>query len=109
VGNFLQSLILKLMGFSDLRSKIDTILTKLDMLTALEMEIMTDLTALTAQVKANTDVENSAVILIQGIAAQLASVAADPAAVAALAAQLKTSADALAAAVAANTPVAPSA
>lgn len=62
--------------------------------------------ALTSQVQANTDAETSAVILIQGLAAQIAAVANDPAAVTALAAKLKTSADALAAAVVANTPAA---
>lgn len=67
---------------------------------------MANLDALTAQVKANTDVEASAVVLIQGIAAQLAAAATDPVAVAALAAQLKGSADALSAAIVANTPAA---
>ena len=62
--------------------------------------------ALTAQVAANTTVEGSAATLIAAIAAQLAA-EPTPAQVSALAAQLKTSADALSAAVAANTPVAP--
>jgi hypothetical protein len=64
------------------------------------------ITALTTQVQANTDAEASAVTLIQGLAAQIAAVAGDGPAVTALAAKLKTSADALAAAVVANTPVA---
>lgn len=76
-------------------------------LIGLEGETMADLSALTAQVKANTDLEASAVQLIQGLAAQLAAAATDPAAVAALATQLKTSADSLAAAITANTPAAP--
>jgi hypothetical protein len=59
--------------------------------------------ALRAQVEMNTSIEQSAILLIQGIAAQLAELSGDPAAVEALAAQLKSSADALAAAVAANT------
>ena len=62
--------------------------------------------ALTVQVTANTSAEGSAVILIQGLAAQIAASASNPAAVTALAAALKTSADALAAAVVANTPAA---
>lgn len=62
--------------------------------------------ALVAQVTENTTVEASAVTLIQGIAAQLAG-NPTPAQVDALAAELKTSSDALAAAVAANTPAAP--
>lgn len=61
--------------------------------------------ALVAQVTANTDVEASAVALIQGIAAQLAA-APTAAQVSALSTQLKTSADSLAAAITANTPAA---
>ena len=59
--------------------------------------------ALVAQVTANTTVEGSAVVLINSIAAQLAA-NPTPAQVSALSAQLKTSADALAAAITANTP-----
>jgi hypothetical protein len=67
-------------------------------------KIMTaQLAALQAQVAENTAVETSAVTLIQGIAAQLAAAQDDPAAVAALVDQLNASADALAAAVSANT------
>ena len=58
--------------------------------------------ALVQQVKDNTDVEASAVTLIQGIAAQLAG-NPTPSQVSALATQLKSSADALAAAITANT------
>lgn len=68
---------------------------------------MADLTALTAQVATNTSVVSSALTLIQGLAAQLAAAGTDPAALAALQAQLATSDTALAAAVAANTPAAP--
>lgn len=70
-------------------------------------DIKTEMANLTAQVKANTDAEASAIVLIEGIAAALKNAANDPAAVAALAAQLKTSADALGAAVVANTPPTP--
>jgi hypothetical protein len=65
------------------------------------------LAALSQQVTETTSVEASAVTLIQGLSAQLTEVANDPAAVTALAAKLKTSADALAAAITANTPAAP--
>jgi hypothetical protein len=61
--------------------------------------------ALVAQVTANTDVEASAIVLIQAIAAQLAA-SPTAAQVSALSTQLKTSADSLAAAIVANTPVA---
>ncbi len=63
-----------------------------------------DLTTLTAQVKANTDAEASAVTLLQGLSDLIISLKNDPVALDALAAQLKTSGDALAAAVVANTP-----
>ncbi len=62
-----------------------------------------DLAALTAQVAANVTVEQSAITLIQGLAAQIASLANDPVAIAALASQLQTSATALGAAITANT------
>jgi hypothetical protein len=63
---------------------------------------------LTVQVQKNADVEASAVVLIQGIAQKLADAiaAGNPAAITALQAQLSASADALAAAVVANTPAA---
>jgi hypothetical protein len=86
--------------------KLDKILHIVQDLQKGELTIMADLTTLTAQVKANTDVEASAVTLIQGIAAQLAAAKTDPVAIQALSDQLKTSADALAAAVTANTPAA---
>ncbi len=62
---------------------------------------------LTAQVTANTDVVNSALTLIKGLAAALEAAGTDPAKLDALKASLKASDDALAAAVAANTPAAP--
>lgn len=68
---------------------------------------MTPLDTLTAQVATTTSVEASAATLISGLATQLAAVANDPAAVTALANQLKTATDALAAAITANTPAAP--
>jgi len=70
--------------------------------------IMAGLDDLTLQVQKNSDVEASAVVLIQGIAQKLAEAIAsgDPAKISALQTQLATSADALAAAVAANTPAA---
>jgi len=64
---------------------------------------MSALDDLATQVQANTDAEASAVTLITGLASQIAAAATDPAKVTALAAQLKSSADRLAAAVVANT------
>ena len=76
---------------------------RLDEIKELLMALKEEIEALKAQVQVNADVEQSAIVLIQGIAAQLAALSADPEAVKALAAQLKVSAEALAAAVAANT------
>jgi hypothetical protein len=64
----------------------------------------TDLTNITAQVKANTDVEASAVLLLNDLAARLIAAKTDPVAIQALADQLKSGADGLAAAIVANTP-----
>lgn len=64
-----------------------------------------DLTALTQQVAATATVEASAVTLINAIIAELMANANDPAAVTALANQLKAATDPLATAIAvANTP-----
>jgi hypothetical protein len=65
---------------------------------------MADLSVLTAQVTANTDVEASAIQLLANLSALLTAAKNDPVAVQALADQLKTSGDKLAAAVVANTP-----
>lgn len=77
---------------------------KVDHLLAKGEQVMADLTALTTQVEQNTEVEASAVALIQGLAAQISALSTDPAALQALADQLNGSAADLAAAVAANTP-----
>ena len=64
---------------------------------------MADLSALTAQVAANTSVISSALTLINGFAAQLAAAGTDPVKIKALQDSLATSDTELAAAVAANT------
>lgn len=79
------------------------VLDKLDQLIAQGVTMAADLVTLEAQVKANTDLEGSAVLLIQGIATQLQAAKEDPAKIQALVDQLKTSATSLAAAVSANT------
>lgn len=66
--------------------------------------IMAKFDALEAEVARNTSVDASALALIQGIAAKLEEAAGDPAKIAQLAADLKSSSDALAEAVSANTP-----
>lgn len=73
--------------------------------------IMADLTTLTAAVAANRTVSDSAVTLLQGLKVALdAAIAADdPVALEALSTDLGAQTTALAAAVTANTPVAPAA
>jgi hypothetical protein len=92
------------------RKRLIRIERKLDLLLKKEMQLMATMAELETQVKANTDAEDSAVLLIQGIAKQLTdalAAGADPARLQALVDQLKSHADPLAAAVVANTPVAP--
>lgn|ERR1700679_135437 len=90
-----------------IESKIDNLQRSLTMSTS---ATDANFLALQAQVAQNTSVEGSAVTLIQGIAAQLATAIAasnngDSAALPALQQQLATSASALSAAVVANTSV----
>ena len=66
-----------------------------------------ELDDLTAEVAAVKTAEGSAIVLVQGLVAKIGAAANDPAAIAALTADLKTSTDALAAAITANTPAAP--
>jgi len=88
----------------NLELKIDKVLQIQEQILEIVRKEMASLDALSTQVQANTDVEASAVTLIQGIAAQLAAAGTDPAKLQALQDQLKNSADSLAAAVVANTP-----
>lgn len=83
----------------DLSNQLDLINQRLEY-------IMSALDDLTAQVAANRSVIDSALALINGIAARITAAGTDPAALAALTASLKSEDDALAAAVAANTPAA---
>ena len=93
--------------------RIDKILTMLNQQThgfiQLEKETKTmsaDLNALTAEVRNNTDVVNSAITLVQGLSAALQAAGTDPVALQALVDQLNTNDTQLAQAVVANTPVA---
>ncbi len=84
--------------------KLDEILKILKDVQRKEEAMGEELDALTAQVTANESLEQSAITLIEGIAAQLTGAKEDPAKVQALSDSLKTSAAALSAAIAANTP-----
>lgn len=92
-------------------TRLDRIEAKLDRLLAkaehMEVTMTGDLDALSAQVAETTDVEKSAIVLIEGIAAKLAEAGTDPAKLTALQGELHASSAALAAAVTANTPPAP--
>lgn len=86
--------------------KLDQILNAVRTLIEQEKTIMADLTTLTNQVQQNTDVEASAIVLLNGLSAQIAQSKTDPVALQALADQLKTSSESLASAITANTPAA---
>jgi hypothetical protein len=87
-----------------IEAKLDAVLELLRLLLNQGEDTMADLTALEAQVAASVTVEQSAITLIQGLAAQIAAAGTDPAALASLVTQLNTSAAALGAAITANTP-----
>jgi hypothetical protein len=70
---------------------------------------MVDLSALTAEVARDKDVNSSAATLLADLAARLEAAKADPVAIQALADALRAQSDDLAAAVAANTPADPTA
>ena len=102
--------------FPNYEQRLDAIEAKLNRSLALLQTIVrqgetmsAELDALTSQVKKTTDAEDSAIALIQGLAAQIASIKTDPVALQALSDQLSAKADELAAAVVANTPAAPEA
>jgi hypothetical protein len=95
---------------ADTSKKLDAILAGITTLLTWRTTMSAAMDALIVQVTKNSEVEASAILLIQGIAQQLKDAianGADPVQLSALAKQLDNSAQALAAAVAENTPVAP--
>jgi hypothetical protein len=97
-----------------LNTKLDVILTQLGtdnrLLQAVKTEedkIMATIDEVQADVTAEDTVVDSAITLIQGIAAALKAAGTDPTKLAALHNDITTKSAALAAAVAANTPAAP--
>ncbi len=89
---------------NDLDARLGRIETLLTQIAIKEAEMAGELQSLQDQVAQTQGVEQSALTLIQGLHQQLldAIAAGNPAALTSLASNLKTSADALAAAVAAN-------
>jgi len=86
---------------ADLRKGISRIENHLILQGVVTMSALDDLAA---EVQANSDAEDSAIALIKGLADQIAANAGDQTKIAALAATLKSKAEALGAAVVANTP-----
>jgi len=93
-------------GYSRVENKLTDVLTAVTKLTRKEETMSTQLDALTASVSKNTDVEESAITLISGLAAQIAAIKTDPVALQALSDSLSAESGKLAAAVTANTPAA---
>ena len=87
--------------------KLDQILALVQQIAKQEITIMADLSALEAEVTREHDVVASAVTLLQGLKAALDAAGTDPVKLEALRASLASDTDALAAAVVANTPAAP--
>jgi ABC-type transporter Mla subunit MlaD len=92
--------------FAEQVPQLDEILRQLRLLHEGMIKIMATLADVQAAVTAENTVIDSAVALIQGLAAQVAALAPNQAAIDALAADIKAKSDSLAAAVAANTPAA---
>lgn len=88
----------------DLDAKLDLILTRLRALTKEIKTMASNLDALTAEVARNTEVDESAITLLKGLAAKIEEMKNDPAALQKLADDMKASSDKLAEAVVTNTP-----
>jgi hypothetical protein len=82
-------------------------LNRLDLILSKQETMMAAIDDLQAAVAAEDTVIDSAITLIQGIPALIAAAGVDPAKLAALQTDITTKSSALAAAVAANTPAAP--
>ena len=93
--------------FRNLNARLDYIDRKLSTLIVKVHHMSQEMEVLKAAVEAENTVVDSAITLLNGLAAALAAAATDPAAVLALADEVNSKAAALAAAVAANTPAAP--
>lgn len=92
---------------SRIEAKLDLVLSQIKALRGIEEEEMADLTAITREVQENQDAVQSAIVLLNQLSELIRQNATDPAALAALADQLNTNSEALAAAVVANTPQEP--
>lgn len=84
-------------------SLLEELLSRVKNLQKKDVIIMATLEELETQVEANTDAEQSAIVLIEGIVAELEAAKNDPVRLQAAIDNLRGSGDALAAAVVANT------
>lgn len=84
--------------------KLDTISASLQIIIRKLEHMSLELDTLTAQVKRNSDLLDSATALINGIADRITAAGVDPVKLSALTDELKSKDDVLAAAVVANTP-----
>jgi hypothetical protein len=91
---------MNLYNYLNLKHKLNNIIERLHKM-SIEMD------NLTAQVKANSDLLDSATALINGIADRITAAGVDPVKLQALTTELKAKDDVLAAAVVANTPATP--
>ena len=93
----------------ELVAKVDAILFRLDIVNMEEVLLMADLNTVKDAVTAQTTVVGSVVTLLEGLSAQLAAAVAanDPVAMQAVADSISANTKVLADAVAANTPAAP--
>lgn len=90
-----------------INAKLDQVLARLTTLDTQEKAQMAILDDLTTQVKANTDAEASAVLLLNQLHTLLVAAGTDPVKLKALSDDLAASATNLAAAIVANTPTGP--
>ena len=98
------SLVALALNVSRLERKLNHIQRTLNRILTKENIMSASLDALQAAVTRNGEVEDSAVLLIQGLAKQITDAAGDPAKLAELSASLTAQAETLAAAIVANTP-----
>lgn len=92
-----------------IHGRLDNLFRIMRNLQQMELQTMTDLSDLQAAVDEDVTVDQSAITLISGLADQIEALSTDPAALAALAAQMRSTSADLAAAVSAHTPAAPDA
>lgn len=90
-----------------IENKLDEAIALLRSVIKKENRMSKELDDLTVQVKANTDAEQSAVVLLGQLSALITAAGTDPVKLKQLAADLDTSKQALAAAIVANTPATP--